>query len=553
MKTAIYDFSVSPYSFDFVQFVVAAKSKGCERIAFVPGERDYQKLSDMEQRRRFYTVLLPLAHGMSLHVCRSRDEARGIECAYPEDYDVDAPLEGHHFKHALAVNDPVPFQPSRDAVEYVRGRLGDRKPVVITIRETQRPARNSNIAAWLEFAKYAKAAGHEVVFVPDTDHKDREFGFDSWPEAAEDIHIRLALMDAALVNMGVANGPMMLAFFSKRPLLYLKPITDAHVETSRKFMAAQGLFPGTQPVWFTKAQRIVWEDDDANVICKAFDDWLRVQAGGRWEAEPVPKMILKAASDDEQRERNMAEALRLGFPRLAPASKTRDESISIVCYGPSLRDTWKEITRPIMSVSGAHDFLIERGIVPDYHLDSDPREHKAEFVRNSHPAVHYLMASCSSPKAWEYLKGRTVTVWHSVNSLANSQWLVKNDPEASQFIGGSTAGLRAIEVCGVMGFNRFRIFGMDSSYRFEDGETVTHSGAHNGKEQRRLIVTEPRSGRMFLTSPQLIEAAREFLKYIGERPIRSMKVHGDGLLQEMYFQAATQLLEEKRDERTACV
>ena len=52
---------------------------------------------------------------------------------------------------------------------------------------------------------------------------------------------------------------------------------------------------------------------------------------------------------------------------------------SIVCYGPSLIDTWEDIKLEkeagnfIVTVSGAHDFLIERGIIPDVHIECDPR------------------------------------------------------------------------------------------------------------------------------------------------------------------------------------
>src|SRR6266446_2438816 len=63
--------------------------------------------------------------------------------------------------------------------------------------------------------------------------------------------------------------------------------------------------------------------------------------------------------------------------------KTRIESqygkyidpIAIVCFGPSLNDTWEKIRdfKYIMTCSGAHKFLIDRGIIPTWHAEVDPR------------------------------------------------------------------------------------------------------------------------------------------------------------------------------------
>jgi len=66
---------------------------------------------------------------------------------------------------------------------------------------------------------------------------------------------------------------------------------------------------------------------------------------------------------------------------LKKRGKFNDKWASIVCYGPSLADTWKVIKRPIVTVSGAHDYLVDRGIVPDFHVDCDPRAHKARMLK----------------------------------------------------------------------------------------------------------------------------------------------------------------------------
>lgn len=558
-KPAFYDFSVAPYSFDFATFLVCAKAHECDHVVFVPGEREYQKLTIAQQQSRFKFLMLPLLQGQrkisTYTICATRDEALAIwrDCGgaegncYPNGYAVEAPIEGHLLKHLVTNPRIIPFRANDLDMRYVDEKLAGRKPIVITIRQTMRPARNSNIAAWIEFAIYAKGKGYDVIFVPDTDHIEQDFGFESWPAAATDIHIRLGLAERALVNMGVNNGPMILPFMSNLPLLYVKPVTDAHVETTTQFWEMNKISPGSQPSWFTDNQRIVWENDDVEVLKRAFDQWIDVQNGGTWGDTPIPHITLRAAGTEQSRISNMEKALATGYPRLKSAEKTRDDTLTIVCYGPSLEDTWEQIKDsdgPVMTVSGAHDFLIGRGIVPDFHFDCDPRDHKAYFTANAHPQIHYLMATCCSPKIWENLAGCRVTLWHSLNAAADARWILRSDPDYPLFEGGSTAGLRAIEVAGAaFGFNKFRIFGMDSSCK--DGEL--HAGPHNGKPQRRTTIRAVDGGREYVTTPQLIAAAREFLNYVSRRPIKSLKLYGDGLLQEMYYRSSKALIESLHD------
>ncbi len=75
-RRAFYDFSVSPYSYDFLAFICMARAAGCTETVFVPGERSYQKCSPEERAFRLENLLVPLARmSGSVHVCESRDEA----------------------------------------------------------------------------------------------------------------------------------------------------------------------------------------------------------------------------------------------------------------------------------------------------------------------------------------------------------------------------------------------------------------------------------------------------------------------------------------------
>ena len=227
----------------------------------------------------------------------------------------------------------------------------------------------------------------------------------------------------------------------------------------------------------------------------------------------------------EQRLDNMDECIRHDFPRLQKVP-FHDERLTLVCYGPSLRRTWHLVRHPFMTVSGAHDFMLHRGMKPDYHVDCDPREHKATFTARPAAGVKYLMASCMHPQAWRNLAGMDVTIWHEHEGDETAAWQAANDPKAELIGGGTTVGMRALEIGARLGYRRYKIHGMDCSYVTD----ATHAGEHPTKNQMRGRV---RCGtRGFETTPQLYSAAEEMLKFISTYDVE-VEFFGDGLLQAM--------------------
>lgn len=212
--------------------------------------------------------------------------------------------------------------------------------------------------------------------------------------------------------------------------------------------------------------------------------------------------------------------------------KFNDKWASIVCYGPSLADTWKLIKRPIVTVSGAHDYLVRRGIVPDFHVDCDPREHKARMLQNPQTKTIYLMATVCHPKYWEVLKGHKVRLWHLINGddLQTVAWVMQNHPEGANSMigGGSSVGQRAMNVMAALGYRRFNIHGMDCSFT-----TDRHAGAHLGKEQAKIFVKA--GNRVFQTTKQMLQAAIEMEQFITTQDAE-VAFFGDGLMQETALQ-----------------
>lgn len=234
---------------------------------------------------------------------------------------------------------------------------------------------------------------------------------------------------------------------------------------------------------------------------------------------------MSAAVAEEIRHNQMAIATMQGFERMKMADM-HNGTLTIACYGPSLADTWQNIKGPVLSVSGAHDFLIERGIVPTWHADMDPRPHKAKHLEKPHKDVEYLMATVCHPDAWARLKGYNVKLWHVISSKKTYEWVSRYDADNILVAGGSAIGLAAVHLGGVLGFRHFEIHGMDGCYRGD----ARHAGAHFGHPQKSKEYEI--DGRKFRSSKIMMNSMVEFFNMAKGFPFFAV-VHGDGLLQHI--------------------
>ena len=545
MKRGFYDFSCSPYSYDFCQFLMAAKANDCTEIVLVPGKRmvvgadgviqEFQKCTPGEQEYRLNALIRGLCP--EAIVCETRTEAMTLwhEGCYPPHYTVERPVAAHNMGVILKQLKILPFMPTEEYVKAVEadGWTGE-KMVVLTMRHSNiKTGRNSNIEEWVKAADWMRSVGLEPVFVPDTDFPDMAFGdHKSCKKAALDVQYRLALYEKAYLNAGVNNGPMALNVFSRRPVLYFRPITHGYHETTEAHWRANGIPMRSQFPWFSIVQRIIWDGtDDCENIKAQTETWLKAREQGvdDWPLAVAPSYPIYGVVEKDGRGHQMGLAKKAaaehGWRHMVRKPLGAD-LMSIVCYGPSLQKTWRHIKHPIMTVSGAHDFLIARGIVPDYHTDCDPREHKAKMLHPSHK-VKYRMATCCHHLFWEKLAKHDVEMWHLHNDIHTEEWVRENDPGANMLGGGSTAGMRAFEVASMLGYKRFEIHGMDSSY---ESAEVRHAGPHLGKLQNVVEVNV--DGYWFKSSPQMVEAAKEVISFIQNYDCE-IKFHGTGLTQAM--------------------
>jgi hypothetical protein len=208
----------------------------------------------------------------------------------------------------------------------------------------------------------------------------------------------------------------------------------------------------------------------------------------------------------------------------------RDEPIAVVGFGPSLQDTWEQVKnfKVIISCSGAHKFLVDRGIIPTYHLEVDPREHKVALIGQPQKETEYLISSTCHPKVFDHLEGYKVKLWHVFDATEEGKRL---QPQGDWAVtGGCDAGLRAMTVAAFMGYYDQHVFGLDGNARAGS----KHAADHPNKVPSFAEVEYPEgSGTIYYTTSGMLEAAKQVWHELNQMPLVKATFYGDGLIQAM--------------------
>lgn len=198
-----------------------------------------------------------------------------------------------------------------------------------------------------------------------------------------------------------------------------------------------------------------------------------------------------------------------------------------MCFGPSLNDTWEKVKgfEHIFSCSGSHKFLLGRGIVPEFHVEVDPRAHKVELLGPPHKDVEYLIASTCHPAVFDHLEGFKVTLWHvfdnaedGLRTLPRGEWALT---------GGCGVGLRAMTIARFFGFTEQHIFGMDGNSGPSGKHAAPHPSQAKGPHFTEYL------GVKYDTTPAFLEAARMTFHELNQMPDVKATFYGEGLVQAM--------------------
>lgn len=214
-----------------------------------------------------------------------------------------------------------------------------------------------------------------------------------------------------------------------------------------------------------------------------------------------------------------------GLPRFKETSAHGREMI-LVAGGPSLEDTLLNLrfeSGDVYALNGAHDYLIERKLTPDYMVLLDARLANVDFVKTPDRDVNYLISAVCDPSIFDALEGFNVTIW--ANEMSGMSHTL---PDAKVLVGGgATVGMKTMYLGYLAGYRSFKFFGFDSCYK--DGENHAWRQPLNDGEE---IVGVWTNGKKYDCAPWMAKQADEFLQQT--RNLIGLGCHievfGDGLI-----------------------
>lgn len=279
MLNAYYDLQVSPASYDFVSFLLAAEKHRIEikestmNIHIIPGDcygfrRDESYPRSIGARSLLLkNVVVPMPQLLPSVVGT---------VTYPYTRREDIKLcEGNVFPVGYTLRNPISCYGQRVMVEAWRAGhypltapIGKKKmpsTITITMREAQYyKERNSNRATWLRAAAKILELNHEVVFIPDVDTSE-PLSYPVNTTAAFSVLARGALYAAATHNLFVNTGAAWLAAAMWGvPCTVFKMVTPSCKAARAEYFTQQGFSVGSQIG--RPNHTIIWEDDTVEAV-----------------------------------------------------------------------------------------------------------------------------------------------------------------------------------------------------------------------------------------------------------------------------------------------
>ncbi len=218
-----------------------------------------------------------------------------------------------------------------------------------------------------------------------------------------------------------------------------------------------------------------------------------------------------------------------GYPDLfddPETGKYKAARVAICGGGPSVADHVDEIMSHdvIVACGTAHQFFIDRGIVPTYATSCDGHESAKKYYGTTFPETTYLLATNCEPVLFDMLEGRKIVTWHCLGAVEPVEC------ERHWISGGSTITSRTINMFMVMGFLGLDVYGYDLSFR---GDKQHAYETPEDECTRFLTAKVDGSDRLFQTSIQFYREM-QFVRMMYEAFWHAfdIRIHGDGMLPE---------------------
>ena len=269
---AFYELSKSPPTHDFVNWLARVederKAHGDKELAvrIVPGQRNWsERDKHYSQERREWRIdnlLIPLAWLVpSVVDARRGTGTQTISYAQPG-----APKK--------------PFFKAPKLAKEIVSRLIPANTVAITLRNSDfDPLRNSKHNELMWVAEWLKQKGLFPIFVPDAEADMRGLNppipFPIYPAASHNFALRLALYEAAKLNLFPCDGTLAMALYSEVSLMAFGLYIPSRPCNQKDYLRAAGVSP--EHDWSTPPyyKRLFWEDGTADNIIPVLADYFK--------------------------------------------------------------------------------------------------------------------------------------------------------------------------------------------------------------------------------------------------------------------------------------
>lgn len=238
-------------------------------------------------------------------------------------------------------------------------------------------------------------------------------------------------------------------------------------------------------------------------------------------------------------------ASKLEIPHL-PQLLPHTGKCAIVGAGPSVRgyvDQIKAIKEAhefntVMTVNGAHEWLIGHGIKPKIHVifENDLKDVRTALGGEPEEGIAYYICSHCSQGIFKQLEGYHRVLWHAFCPPQSYQQAIARYFRGEFMIGGGYATFfRTLSIAMILGYCDFELFGLDSS--FEGSSHLDGYAIADREPQVSVFGADPTHQRLkrFKTQGGLAFQASEFIEFCrAHQADLRLRIHGDGLLRYVH-------------------
>lgn len=225
------------------------------------------------------------------------------------------------------------------------------------------------------------------------------------------------------------------------------------------------------------------------------------------------------AANPEDIQSNLESSIKRGLPVLQYHVE-RPGKWLICGGGPSLKKELKKIKRTngqIVALNGSHDYLLKNKIKPDVFIMTDPRQYNVKFVKNPEKGIIYYIAAHCHPDVFDAIEGYDLRIWFPL----------EYDIGSFQIGGGSTVGLRAINIGYALGYRDIHLFGFDGCIK--DSHHAYKQKENDGETVRQVFLHD----KEYKMTDWMIAQAQNFDEFVRRYDDFKLTVHSDGIIKHI--------------------